>query len=92
MPICKHPLCNCLCNGALPCPSQPIQPVNWGFVKVPCPELNLIQDTSAGSLETTFSASMPIFSSISTTDVVENICINYQWFASGICHQKQEMF
>ena len=47
------PLRDCLSDGALPRPCEPIQPVDRGLVKVACPEFDLVQNGSTGPLETT---------------------------------------
>ena len=30
-PVCEHPLRDRLCDGALPSPSEPVQPIDGGF-------------------------------------------------------------
>ena len=34
------PFSDCLRDGSLSCPSQPVQPIDRGFVGVACPEFN----------------------------------------------------
>ena len=36
------PFCNCLRDRGLSCPGQPVEPVDGGFFKVACPELNFV--------------------------------------------------
>ena len=39
-PVRERPPRDCLCDGALACPSEPIQPVDGGLVEVAGPELD----------------------------------------------------
>ena len=70
--ICERPLRNRLRDRALACPGQSVQPVDRGPVKIPCPEFDLVQDNSAGSLQTPFPATVPIFCCPRTTEIVED--------------------
>ena len=73
--ICECPLGGRLCDGSLPRPSEPIQPVDGGFifVKVVDPELDLVQNCCTRSLETTVAFSVPILGLSRIPDVVKNI-------------------
>ena len=71
LPSCKHPLCDRLCDCTLPCPSQPIQPVDRRLVKVLCPEFDLIQDGPAGPLQTTVTVAMTILGPLRTGEIIE---------------------
>jgi len=42
LPLCEQPLRDCLCDRALSCSRQPVEPVDGGFVEVPRPVLDLI--------------------------------------------------
>jgi hypothetical protein len=69
--LCERPLRDCLSNGALPRSSETVQPVNRGFVKVACPELDLVQDGTAGPLETSVAVAMAVLCLSSATKIVE---------------------
>ena len=68
---CEHPLRDRLGDGALPRPSQPVQPVDGRLAKIPCPDFDLVQDGYAGSLQTTFTVAMPIFNLLRTAEIIE---------------------
>ena len=68
---CEHPLRNRLCDGTLPCPSQPVQPVDGRLAKIPCPEFDFVQDGYASSLQTTPTVAMPIFGGLSAAEIIE---------------------
>jgi hypothetical protein len=72
--ICKHPFCDRLRDGAFPCPSQPVQPEDGRLAEIPCPEFDIVQDSSADSLQTTFAVAMPIFGCLRTAEIVEDGC------------------
>ena len=71
--ICECPLGGRLCDGSLPRPSEPVQPVDGGFVKVVDPEFNRVQNCCARSLKTTAAVSVLILGFFCILDVVENI-------------------
>ena len=73
----KGPLGNRLGDGGLPSSGQPVQPVDGGLVEIPCPELDFIQDGSAGSLQTRFAITMPIFCRLRTAEIIKDGCISY---------------
>ena len=83
MSVCEQSLCNGLSDGALARSGQPVQPVNGGFVKIPRPEFNIVQDGPAGSLEATFAATMAILRLLCATEVVKDSCISYPEPALG---------
>ena len=68
----EHPLGDGLRDSTLPRPSQPIQPVDRRLVEISCPEFDLVQDSSAGSLQATFAIAMPIFGSLCTAEIIED--------------------
>ena len=70
MPIREHPLRNCLSDGALPRPCEPIQPVDRGFMKVACPEFNLVQNGYMGPLETTGAVAMSVLGLLRKAEVI----------------------
>ena len=72
MTICEHPLRDCLRDGALPRSGQPIQPVDRRPIEVPRPEFNLVQDSTAGALQTTFTVAMQVLGSLRTAESIEN--------------------
>ena len=72
LPIREHPLCDRLSDGALPRPSQPIQPVDGRLVEIPGPESDLVQDTPAGSPQTASAIPMPILSGLRTAETIED--------------------
>ena len=88
----ENPLRNCLRDGGFPRPGQPVQPVYGGFIEVPCPEFNLVQDDPAGSLEAAPTVAMSIFSIPCTPDTVEDSRFSYRGFMSGGRHWKRNMF
>jgi len=90
--VCEHPLCDGLSDGALPRSSQSIQPIDGGPLEVLRPVSNLIQNSSAGSLEATFTATMAILGCLCATEIVEDSCISYWRFASGVFCQRRRMF
>ena len=69
---CKRPLRNRLRDRALACPGQPVQPVDRRLVEVPCPEFDLVQDSSAGSFQTSSPTTVPIFCCPRTAEIVED--------------------
>ena len=71
-PVRKRPLRNSLCDGALARPSEPVQPVDLGFVEVAGPEFNFVQDRRARSSKATIPISMPIFSLLGAPYTVED--------------------
>ena len=81
--ICKHSFCNCLRNCGLPCASQPIQPVDRGFVKVPRPEFNLVQNGLACPLEATFAVTIPVLSPLCAIEVIEGGCFSCEILMLG---------
>ena len=89
--ICECPHGRRLCDRSLPRPGEPIQPVDRGFVfvRVVDPELDLIQDCRAGSVETTAAFSVSIPGLFCIPDVVENIRFGCRNF-SGDRHWKCE--
>ena len=80
--ICECPLGDRLCDGSLPRPGEPIQPVDGGFVfvKVVDPEFDLVQNCCARCLETTAAVSVLIPGSFCISDIVENICFGCRSF------------
>ena len=74
--ICKHSLRNRLRDRTLPRPGQPVQPVDRRFVKISRPELNLIQDSSAGSLQTTPTVTMPVSGRPRAAEIIEDGCFS----------------
>jgi hypothetical protein len=70
-PLCEQPLRDRLSNGALSRSSESIQPVNRSFVKVACPEFDLVQDGTAGPLETTVAVAMAVLGLSSAAKIVE---------------------
>ena len=74
----KQPLCDRLCDRALPCPSEPIQPVDRGLFKVAGPEFDLVQNCSAGALETRIATCVSVLSLFCISEAVENGRISYK--------------
>ena len=71
MTACEQPLRNGLRDGALPRSGQPIQPVDGGLAKVPCPEFDGVQNGSACSLETAFAFTMSILGPVCAAETIE---------------------
>ena len=71
---CEHPIGDRLCDGGLPRPGQPVQPVDRRLVEIPCPEFDLVQDGSSGSLQTTCTvvAIMQMFGPVCTGETAED--------------------
>ena len=76
--VCKHPLCDCLCDGALSRPSETIQPINRGLLEVASPEFNFVQNRSAGTFEATIAISMSILGLFRTSEIVDDSCFSYR--------------
>jgi len=74
----EYPLRDGLGDGALPCSGQTIQPVDGRLVEVPRPELDLVQNGSASSLQTTPTASVTVLGILGTPEIVENSCFSYR--------------
>ena len=70
--ICERPLRDRLCDGALPCPSEPVQPVDRRLVEVADPEFDFVKNGRPRSPETTISITVSISGLLCTSDVVEN--------------------
>ena len=68
----EHPLRDGLRDRTLPRPRQPIQPVDGRLVEISCPEFDLVQDSSTGSLQTTFAVAMPIFGPLCTAEIIKD--------------------
>ena len=75
--ICEYPLRDRLRNGALPRPGQPVQPIDGGLIEIPRPELDLVQDSSASSLQTTLAVPMPILSCLRAAEIIEDGHFSY---------------
>ena len=73
--ICECPLGGRLCDGSLPRPCEPVQPVDGGSAsaKVVDPGFDLVQNCCARSLKTTTAFSVSILGLFCISDVVENI-------------------
>ena len=72
-PICECPLSGRLCDRSLPCPGEPIQPVDRGFFRVVDPEFDRIQNCCTRSLEATAAFNVLVLYFFCTWDVVEDI-------------------
>ena len=72
-----HPLRDGLRDRALPRPSQPVQPEDGGLVEISRPEFDPVQDSSAGSLQTTFAIAMPPVSLQYTAETIEGDRFSY---------------
>ena len=70
--FCKCPLGDRLSDGALSCPCESIQPVDWGFVKVARPEFNFVQNGPSGFLETTVTVTVSKLSALCIAKIVES--------------------
>jgi len=46
------------------------------LIEIPCPELYLIQDSSMGSLQTSFTVTMMVFSCLHTGESIEDVCLS----------------
>ena len=88
--FCEHPFRDRLCNRTLSGPGQPIQPVDRRLAKVPCPQLNRIQDNSASTLETSITVTVSILGPLCTEEVVQDSCIGYQRFVSDAIHRERK--
>ena len=86
--ICECPLGGRLCDGSLPRPSEPIQPVDGGLVKVVNPEFDRVQNCGTRSFQATFALSVSVLGLFCISDVVENIRVGCGSFFSGDCHWK----
>ena len=71
-PVRKCLLRDRLGDGALPRPSETVQPIDGGLVKVTGPKFDFVQDGYACSSKTTTAVAMSILGAFCTPDVVEN--------------------
>lgn len=90
MSICECPLGDRLCDGALPRSGKPIQPVDWGLSEVRFPVLDLVQNGSAGSLETTSTATMSILCLPCTADIIKDSRLGCRRFGSGAGDKREK--
>ena len=86
--ICECPFCNGLRNSSLPRSCQPVQPVDGGLSEVPGPEFYLVQNGSAGSLQTTSATAVPELGSLCGAETIEDYRITCRIFISGAYHRK----
>ena len=75
--ICKSPLRDCLCDGALSRSGESVQPVDRLFLKVVCPDFDFIQDGSTGSPETAVAIAVSILGLLCRADIVEDSRFNW---------------
>ena len=71
-PVRKRPLRNCLCDGTLPSPSEPVQPVDGGPVEVTGPEFDFVQNRCPCSSEASIPIAMSIFGLLCAPYVIED--------------------
>ena len=71
-PVGERPPRDCLRDGALARPSEPIQPVDRGLVEVAGPEFDLVENCGACSSETIAAVSMSVFGFLCRPDVFED--------------------
>jgi hypothetical protein len=69
---CERLLRHRLRDGGLPRPGKPVQPVDGRFPRASCPEFDLIQNGSAGSLETTVTVPVSIFGLLRVTEFIQD--------------------
>ena len=91
-PVCEESLRDRLRDGGLPRPSQAIQPVDGGLVKVPCPEFDLAQDSSTCPLQATIAVAVSILDILRAVDISENSCFNCRRFMLNILCQEWLIF
>ena len=72
-PVYERPLGGRLCDGSLPRPGEPIQPVDGGLVKVVDPEFDRVQNCGTRSFEATVALSVSVLGFFCISNVVENI-------------------
>ena len=72
--ICERPLRDRLCDSALPRPSEPVQPVNGGFVGVADPGFDLVQNFCARPPETTVAVAVSIACLLCVSYIIEDSC------------------
>ena len=92
MSICERSLRDGMCDGTLPRPGQPVQPVDGGLVEIDNPELNLVENGCACPLKTTLAVAMSILGPACAADIVEDGCFGYQRSVSGIRHLMRRTF
>ena len=68
----SRPLRDRLCNGALPRPGEPVQPIDGGFVEVTGPKLDLVQNCCTCSAETTIPIAMSILGLFCAPYIIED--------------------
>ena len=74
-PLPGHPSRYRLCDGRLPRPRESVQPVDRRFIEVEGPELDLVQDSPASSLQTVVSVPMSMLGLFSVVKIVEDSCV-----------------
>ena len=92
LPIREHPFCNRLCDGGLPRPGQPVQPVNGRLVEAPGPVFNPVQNGPARPLETAVTVTVPILGPLCAAKIVEDSGLSCQKFMSGTYHRELTSF
>ena len=90
--ICEYPLRDSLGDSGLPCPGQPVHPVDGGPTKIARPKPDLVQNRSACPLQTTFAVTVTILGSLCSADTVEDGGFSCWRFVSGVCHREWKMF
>ena len=74
---CEYSLRDRLCNGALPRPSQPVQPVERALTEILRPELDLVQNCSARPFKTTPTTAVLIPGPLRAADIVDDSFFSY---------------
>lgn len=68
--VCKGPLRNGLRDRGLSCSSEPVQPIDRGLFEGVCPDFDLVQNNTTGSLKTTVTIAV---SKLSLPRIVETV-------------------
>ena len=71
-PVRKHHFSDGLCDGALPRPSETVQPVYGGLVEVAGPEFDFVQNRCPCSSETTIPVAMSILGVLCALYIIED--------------------
>ena len=86
LPVRKNPFRDRLCDSSFARSSQSVQPIDLRCGTVPDPILDLIEDDSAGPLQTSLAIAMSKLGPERRGKTVENSCFICERFKSGIYH------
>ena len=92
MAVCEQPFGDRFRDGALPRSGEPVQPVDGGSVKVPCPMFDTAKNGLTGSFETAFALAVSVPSPTRTAEVIEDRLFGYKRIMSDTRPPDQTVF